>query len=108
MSLLLEVSASSFESEVLHSELPTWVDFWAEWCAPCRTMTPQLEKLAEQYAGQVRFVKLDVQASIDIATRYGVNNLPTMILFVAGEPRERLAGYVPPQKIVEKLAAYIS
>lgn len=107
MSLLIEVNENNFEGEVLQAEIPTWVDFWAEWCAPCRTMTPQLERLAEQYAGKARFAKLDVQANLDIAIRYDVHNLPTMILFVAGEPRERLAGYVPPQKILDKLGAYI-
>jgi thioredoxin 1 len=108
VSSLFEVNDGSFESEILQSELPTWVDFWAEWCAPCRAMAPQLEKLAEQYAGKARFAKFDVQASIDIPTRYDVSNLPTLILFVAGEPRERLTNSVPPQKIAEKMAAYIS
>ncbi len=105
--MLLEVSDSNFESEVLSAELPTWVDFWAEWCAPCRTMIPQLERLAEQYADKARFVKLDVQTNMETATRYDVSNLPTMILFVAGEPRERLSGSVAPQRIVDKLAAYL-
>lgn len=106
MSLLLEVTESTFDNEVLQAELPTWVDFWAEWCAPCRTMSPQLEKLAQEYEGQARFVKLDVQANMGIATRYEVSNLPTMILFVAGEPRERLSGSIAPQRIVEKLKSY--
>ncbi len=107
MATLLDVNDGNFDSQVLQAELPTWVDFWAEWCAPCRTMTPQLEKLADQYAGKARFVKLDVQANMDIATRYDVSNLPTMILFVGGEPRERLSGYVAPQRIADKLGAYI-
>jgi thioredoxin 1 len=107
MSLVLEVNESNFENEVLQAELPTWVDFWAQWCAPCRTMAPQLEKLAEQYSGKARFVKLDVQANMAIATRYDVSNLPTMLLFVAGEPRERLAGSIAPQRIVDKLGAYL-
>lgn len=107
MTHLAAVTDADFDREVLQAELPTLVDFWAEWCAPCRTMAPLLEKLAEEQAGALKIVKLDAQANPDTAARYGVMNLPTLILFVAGEPRERLAGFMPVKKIMERVAAYL-
>ncbi len=107
MSALIAVTDSTFGREVLQAELPTLVDFWAEWCAPCRTMAPLLEKLAEEQAGALKIVQLDAQANPDTALRYEVMNLPTLILFVAGEPRKRLAGFMPVKKIMERVARYL-
>ena len=107
MAPLPEIDDASFDVEVLQADRPTLVDFWAEWCGPCRMMSPILEKLAEENADTFRVVKLDVQANPDVAIRYAVTSIPTMLLFVGGEVKERLVGYMPAPKIVEQVAPYI-
>ncbi|MBN1399378.1 MAG: thioredoxin [Anaerolineae bacterium] len=107
MAHLLAVTDADFEETVRQAELPVLVDFWAEWCSPCKMMRPLLATLAEEEAAKLQIVELDVQANGDTAMRLGVLNLPTLILFVDGEEKERLAGYVPIQKIKEVLQSYI-
>ncbi len=107
MANLVAVSDQSFQAEVLEAQQPTLVDFWAEWCGPCRMMASTLEQLAQEQAGKLRVVQIDVQNNPDTAARYAVLNLPTLILFVGGEPKERLSGYVPNKKIVSKIAPYL-
>jgi thioredoxin 1 len=107
MAHLHEVTDASFEQQVLQAELPTLVDFWATWCAPCRSMGPILEKLADEQAGKLQVVKLDVQANPDTAARHEVMNLPTLLLFVGGEMRERLGGAMPLARIMQKIGPYL-
>ena len=107
MALLPEVDDASFEAEVLQADRPTLVDFWAEWCGPCRMMASLLEKLADENEEKLKIVKLDVQANPDVAIRYAVTSIPTMLLFVGGEVKERLVGYMPPPKIVQQIAPHI-
>jgi thioredoxin 1 len=107
MAQLLEVTEASFEQEILRAALPTVVDFWAEWCGPCRALGQIREKLGAEYRGKVKVAKRDVQANPDIAARYGVLNLPTLLLFVGGEMRERLGGMMPLPKLVQKLGPYL-
>ncbi|HYY24671.1 MAG TPA: thioredoxin, partial [Candidatus Udaeobacter sp.] len=76
-----EVNETNFDSIALHSQIPVLVDFWAEWCGPCRTLAPIIEAVARQHAGTVRFVKLNVDDSPAIAGRYGIRGIPTLILF---------------------------
>ena len=101
------VSEDTFEQDVLEAQSPVLVDFWAEWCAPCRMMTPTLEELAQKKADQLEVVKLDVQEDPDMAAQYGVMNIPTLILFIDGEPAERLTGYMPLESILEGLAPHL-
>jgi len=84
---------SSFEGDVLGSEEPVVVDFYADWCGPCRMMTPAVEKLAEEFAGQVKIGKLDVDIDQEIAIRYGVSGIPTLGLFRGGKLVDRMVGY---------------
>ncbi|MEA3407145.1 MAG: thioredoxin [Chloroflexota bacterium] len=107
MANLKMVSEDTFEQDVLRAQSPVLVDFWAEWCAPCRMMTPTLEALAQQTGDQLEVVKLDVQENPDMAVRYGVMNIPTLILFVDGEPAERLIGYMPLESMMEDLAPHL-
>jgi thioredoxin 1 len=91
---LREVSDSSFEQEVLGSDQPVLVDFWAAWCAPCWMMSPTVDAVAEQYAGSVRVVKLDVDENPGVAQRYGIKGIPTLLLFRQGKEAERVVGAV--------------
>ena len=80
------VTESTFEQEVLKSETPVLVDFWAEWCGPCHAVAPILEKIAEERAGELRLVKVNIDEEPEIAERYGIASIPTMVLFKDGEP----------------------
>lgn len=82
--LILHVSDESFEREVLQAELPVLVDYWAEWCGPCKMIAPVLEDIAKEYAGRVRVAKMDVDENRKVPGRYGVRGIPTLMLFRAG------------------------
>jgi thioredoxin 1 len=86
------VSDSSFETDVLKSEQPVLVDFWAEWCAPCRMLAPTVDAVAEKYAGQARVVKLNVDENPSVSQKYGIKGIPTLILFKGGKEEERVVG----------------
>jgi thioredoxin 1 len=86
------VSDSSFETDVLKSEQPVLVDFWAEWCAPCRMLAPTVDAVAEKYSGQARVVKLNVDENPSVSQKYGIKGIPTLILFKGGKEEERVVG----------------
>jgi thioredoxin 1 len=102
-----EVTETDWESEVLNSNTPVLVDFWAEWCAPCKMLDPVLDDIATEYDGKLRVVKIDADANPDIAMRYGVMGLPTMILFKDGEEKDRLSSFKPKDKIMGKFGEYL-
>ena len=83
---------SNFESEVLKSDQPVLVDFWAEWCMPCRMLTPTIEKLAKDYSGKVKVGKLDTDANRDVAIKYSISAIPTVILFRNGQVAQKFVG----------------
>lgn len=87
-----QVTDATFEAEVLAAELPVVVDFWAPWCGPCRAIEPHLEALGAESSGRLELVKLNLDENLAVASRYGVLSLPTVILFVGGEPRETVVG----------------
>ena len=89
------VTDSSFETDVLGASEPVVVDFWAEWCGPCKTIAPHLDELAGQYEGKVKFVKLNVDENQQTAVRYGVRSIPTLIMFKGGEPIDMKVGAGP-------------
>lgn len=88
----ITVTDETFEEEVLDSDIPVLVDFWAPWCGPCKAIAPALEKLAEEYEGKLKVVKVDVQANMKQAKVFGVQNIPTFLVFVGGEPEDRKIG----------------
>ncbi len=98
---ILEVSDSSFESEVLQAQVPVLVDFWAEWCGPCKMLAPTVEALAREYAGKVKVAKVNVDENIATASRYRIQGIPTLLLFKGGQVREQLVG-TQPKSVVEK------
>ncbi|HZK81999.1 MAG TPA: thioredoxin [Humisphaera sp.] len=91
----VEFSDQNFEQEVLKSDLPVLVDFWAEWCMPCKMLTPTIDKLAKDYAGKVKVGKLDTDANREIAIKYAINSIPTVILFKAGQVQQKFVGLRP-------------
>jgi thioredoxin 1 len=102
-----EVTDKSFEREVLDSELPVVVDFWAPWCGPCRAVEPVFRQLAAEHTGRVRFVRLDVDANPVTAARYGVLSLPAALLFAQGELRSEVAGAHRREKYERAWAAWL-
>jgi thioredoxin 1 len=97
------VGDSSFKSEVIDSNTPVLVDFWATWCAPCRAIAPALEDLATQYKGKVKIAKLDVDENQGIAQQYGIRSIPTLLMFKGGKVVEQLVGAVPKAKLEDTL-----
>src|SRR6266542_6106271 len=98
-----KVNESDFDQVVLKSKTPVLVDFWAEWCGPCRTLTPIVEAVAEQYAGTARVVKLNVDDNPSVVQRYRVEAIPTLILFQDGEEKDRIIGAVSKETIARAI-----
>jgi thioredoxin 1 len=97
------VNSQSFEAEVLQADLPVLVDFWAPWCGPCKALNPILEKVEAEVAGRVKIVKVNIDESPDISTRYSIMSIPTLLVFKNGEVVNQLVGLVQKDKIMEKL-----
>jgi thioredoxin 1 len=102
------VSDQNFETEVIKSETPVLVDFWAQWCGPCRMVAPVLEEIANEQGEKVKIVKLDVDANPITAGRFGVRSIPTMILFKNGREADRVIGYQPKDQILRRLEPHIT
>jgi len=99
---------STFNSQVLQSTQPVLVDFWAEWCMPCRFVAPVVEAIAKEYAGKVKVGKLDVDANPETASRYGINSIPTLLVFKNGKVAGSVVGAVPKEKIQQLLNKNLS
>ena len=102
------VSDQTFEQEVLKSDTPVLVDFWATWCGPCRMVAPVLEEVASEQGDKLRVAKLDVDANPITAGRFGVRAIPTMIVFKNGREADRIVGYHPKPQLMQKLAPHLS
>lgn len=89
---VLELTDDNFQQEVLDSDVAVLVDFWAEWCGPCKAVGPLIEKLADQYAGQIKVGKLDVDSAKNVAMQYGINAIPTIMIFKGGESQRKFVG----------------
>jgi thioredoxin 1 len=98
-----EVTEQTFETEVLRSETPVLVDFWAEWCGPCHAVSPVLQKIAEERAGELKLVKVNIDENPQLASAYGIMSIPTMILFKDGEPAAATMGARPKSAIEQQL-----
>lgn len=103
----INVNDTNFKEEVLDSDIPVLVDFWAEWCGPCRMIAPTLEEIAKEYEGKVKVCKLNVEEGQKTASEYGIMNIPTLIIFKGGEVAEKVVGVIPKGDIISKLDAHL-
>jgi thioredoxin 1 len=108
MSNAADITAQNFEQDVLKSDIPVLVDFWAEWCGPCRMIAPSVDAIAEEFAGKLKVFKLNVDQEATLASKYGVMSIPTLIIFKGGSVAEQIVGALPKQKLVEKIQPHLS
>jgi thioredoxin 1 len=100
---LYHVTDADFEQQILQSDVPALVDFWAAWCGPCRTVGPVVEELAGEYAGKIKIAKLNVDDNKETPSKYGVRGIPTLMLFKDGQVVDQIVGAVPKSRIKELL-----
>lgn len=105
---VVHITDATFEAEVLRSPILTITDFWAEWCMPCKRIAPILAELATEYSGKLKIAKLDVDSNPETPERYGITGIPTLLVFSGGELVETLVGFLPKNKLVEKLRPYLA
>ena len=105
---ILELTDESFDRDVLKSEQPVMVDFWAAWCGPCKALAPIVEEVASAYNGKVKVGKMDVDKNVATPQRYGVRGIPTLLIFKGGKVQEQIVGYVPKETIQKALDKHVS
>ncbi|GAB4375346.1 MAG: thioredoxin [Elainellaceae cyanobacterium] len=107
MSAAAQVTDSTFDQEVLESNVPVLVDFWAPWCGPCRMVAPVVDEIAEQYSGQVKVVKVNTDENPNVASRYGIRSIPTLMIFKEGQRVDMVVGAVPKTTLASTLEKYL-
>ena len=104
---IVNLTDATFDEHVKGSDVPVLVDFWADWCGPCKMITPVLEEIAQEHEGKIQIAKLNVDDSLDVSRRFDVMSIPTLILFKDGEPQVRLIGAKPKGALLEEISAYL-
>ena len=100
MANVIDLSDNNFEAEVINSQIPVVVDFWATWCGTCRKLSPVIDSIAEEYSDRVKFAKVNIEECIETAKKYAISGLPSILVFKNGEPVERMAGSIPKSTII--------
>ena len=106
MGTVLEVTQDNFDQEVLQAAEPVLVDFWAPWCGPCKAMAPVLEEAAKQFAGKIKFAKVNVDDNPALATKYGIHSIPALFLFKEGQIADSIVGFVSDKDLAAKLQSH--
>ena len=104
---ILDVSDASFEDEVIKAALPVLVDFWAEWCMPCRAIAPTVDNIAQTYQDKLKVAKMNVDENMKTPAKYGIRGIPTLLLFKGGELKETMVGVQPRDKIIEAISKHL-
>jgi thioredoxin 1 len=104
---IVTLSDATFDEHVKASDVPVLVDFWAEWCGPCKMISPVLEEIAEEQAGKLQIGKLNIDDNLEVTRRFDVMSIPTLILFKDGEPEVRLIGAKPKGQLLQEIAEYL-
>lgn len=107
MSAAVQVTDASFKQDVLESDIPVLVDFWAPWCGPCRMVAPVVDEIAQQYDGKVKVVKLNTDENPQVASQYGIRSIPTLMIFKGGQRVDMVVGAVPKTTLANTLEKYI-
>ncbi|BAC88821.1 MAG: thioredoxin [Aphanocapsa lilacina HA4352-LM1] len=107
MSAAVPVGDSNFKTEVLDSELPVLVDFWAPWCGPCRMVAPVVDEIAQQYSGKLKVVKVNTDENPQVASQYGIRSIPTLMVFKSGSKVDMVVGAVPKTTLATTLEKHI-
>jgi len=105
---VLQLTKDNFEAEVVKSELPVLVDFWAEWCGPCRMIGPIIEEVAGETEGKLKVAKVNIDEAQELAARFNVMSIPNLLVFKGGEPVEQMVGAMPKDQILAKVQPFIS
>ena len=100
---ILEVTDANFDQEVLKSDQPVLIDFWAVWCGPCKALSPIVDEVAQSYSGKVKVAKMNVDQNPGTPGRYGIRGIPTLLIFKGGQVKEQIVGYVPRETIEKTL-----
>jgi thioredoxin 1 len=104
----VEVTDANFQNEVLKSDLPVLVDFWATWCGPCKMIAPIVEEIAGEYSGKLKVGKVDVDSNQQIAMQFGIRSIPTLLVFKGGKVVDQLIGALPKKALIEKISKHIN